>query len=290
MTRCCLATDIFRPADALIPTLEEVAPVYTAMFEFRHQDTGHVRLEVGMTKGFGTDGHYEVSHKQWTRIEKPNQPRPGNDTASPPLEVFMVRLHRCVGADRLEIEAVLIMDSAISWKLQISVENNVSEIRITPAMKDFAESVQFNEPLALASVAATAQRLFKYGTNLAVDGSIQKTAWLYRLKNENAYTFEIARYDTFSGSYSNTTARTPSSSMTTRWGASLYSKAWDTTFSENASLVIGEMAKWNPALETFFPESILTGTSGANAGFHNFLQDVHAVAEVLDEKRVGGPL
>ena len=182
------------------------------------------------------------------------------------------------------------MDSAISWKLQISVENNVSETRITPAMKDFAERVQFNEPLAGTSVAATAQRLFKYGTNLSVDGSIQKTAWQYRLKNENAYTFEIARYDTFSGSYSKTTARTPSSSMTTRWGASLYSKAWDTTFSENASLAIGETAKWNPALETFFPEGILTGTSGANAGFHNFLQDVHAVAEVLDEKWIGGPL
>lgn len=78
-------------------------PVYTAMFEFRHQDTGNVKLEVEMTKGFGTDSHYELSHKQWTRIEKSDPNRPCDETASPPLEVFMVRLHRCVVADNDEI-------------------------------------------------------------------------------------------------------------------------------------------------------------------------------------------
>lgn len=96
MTRCCLATNIFRPADVLIPTLDDVAPVYTAVFDFRHQETGDVRLEVGMTKGFGTDSHYELSHKQWTRIEKSDPSRLSDESASLPLEVFMVRLHRCV--------------------------------------------------------------------------------------------------------------------------------------------------------------------------------------------------
>ena len=96
ITRCRLATNIFKPADVLVPTLENVAPVYTAVFEFRHQDTGNVKLEVGMTKGFGTDSHYERSHTQWTRIEKSDPTRPSDETASPPLEVSMVRLHRCV--------------------------------------------------------------------------------------------------------------------------------------------------------------------------------------------------
>lgn len=102
MTRCCLANNKFKPADVLIPTLENVAPVYTAVFEFRHRDTGNVRLEVRMTKGFGTDSHYELSHKQWTRIEKLEPTRPSDETASPPLEVSMVRLHRCVIVDSYE--------------------------------------------------------------------------------------------------------------------------------------------------------------------------------------------
>ena len=103
MTRCCHATHIFKPADVLIPALENVGPVYTAMFEFRHQDTGNVKLEVGMTKGFGTDSHYELSHKQWTRIEKPDPTRPSDETASPPLEVTMVRLHRCALVENYEV-------------------------------------------------------------------------------------------------------------------------------------------------------------------------------------------
>lgn len=102
MTQCCLSSDIFKPADVLVPALEDVAPVYTAMFEFRHQDTGNVKLEVGMTKGFGPDSHYELSHKQWTRIDKSDPTRLGCETASPPLEVFMARLHRCVFADKYE--------------------------------------------------------------------------------------------------------------------------------------------------------------------------------------------
>ncbi|SLM39900.1 hypothetical protein LPUS_10560 [Lasallia pustulata] len=290
ITRCRLATNIFKPADVLVPTLENVAPVYTAVFEFRHQDTGNVKLEVGMSKGFGTDGHYERSHTQWTRIEKSDPTRPSDETASPPLEVSMVRLHRCVVVENYETEALLNGDSGISWRLQISTENCVSESRITPAMKEFVESIQFEEPLTGVEAAARKPQMFKYMAKLPVRNFVQKTTWQYRLKKENAYIFEITRYDSFTESRSNAMAEDPSKVMRTRWGASLYNTAWDSTFSENASLILGEMAKWDPRLETFFPWSMSIGISEANAGFRDFLQKVDAVAEALDESGMGGPL
>ena len=150
-------------------------------------------------------------------------------------------------------------------------------------MKDFAEGVQFNEPLVGVEVTARAPQVFKYLPKLPVDNFVQKTAWQYRLKNKNAYTFEITRYDSFSESRSSTTANKSSKFMRTYWGASLYNRTWDTTFSENASLVLGEMAKWDPTLKNFFPWSISTGIAEANAGFHDFLQNVEAVAEALEE-------
>ena len=155
-------------------------------------------------------------------------------------------------------------------------------------MKEFAESVRFHEPLGGRGVASRAPQVFKYLTRFPVDIFVQKTAWQYQLKNESAYTLEITRYDSFSDSHSNTTSKKPFDSMHTRWGASLYNRAWDTTFSENASLVLGEMAKWNPTLETFFPRAISTGISEASAGFHDFLQNIDTVAEALEGIGVEG--
>lgn len=155
-------------------------------------------------------------------------------------------------------------------------------------MRDFAESVQFKEPLAGMRVAARGPQVFKYLANLPVDNFVQKTAWRYRLKTENTYTLEITRYDSFSEAHSNTTAKDPSKVTRTRWGASLYNRAWDTTLSENANMVLGEMAKWDSTLETFFPRSISKSLAEANAGFHEFLQNVDAVAAALEDSGVKG--
>lgn len=155
-------------------------------------------------------------------------------------------------------------------------------------MRDFAEDVQFNEPLAGIGVAAQGPQVFKYPAKLPVENFVQKTAWQYRLKNENAYTLEITRYDLFSESRPHNTAKDLSKAMRTRWGASLFNRAWDTTLSENASLSLGEMAKWDSKLETFFPWSISTGIAEANAGFHDFLHNVNAVAEAMEESGVKG--
>lgn len=155
-------------------------------------------------------------------------------------------------------------------------------------MRNFAESVQFNEPLAGTLVAARGPQVFKYLANLPVNNFVQKTAWQYRLKTENTCTLEITRYDSLSEARSNTTAKDPSKFMRTRWGASLYNRAWDTTLSENANLVLGEMANWNPTLQTFFPWGISTSLAEANAGFHKFLQNVDAVAAALEGSGVKG--
>ena len=112
----------------------------------------------------------------------------------------------------------------------------------------------------------------------------QKTAWRYRLKGSCGYVLEIARYDTFDlknkyGS-SRPADRKP---KTTHWGASFWNEIWDEKLSTNASLEIGLKANWDPSLDSFFPKNYRTQSEAPGAGFDDFLHNVQAVMNILND-------
>lgn len=84
LAQICNANGIFAPADVLTTALEDVAPVYTARFEFDIPGTGRVQLEHEMGSP-GMEGLYEATHTLWTRISDKAE-------AAHPMEVFVIRL------------------------------------------------------------------------------------------------------------------------------------------------------------------------------------------------------
>lgn len=82
------ADGIFQPLDNSIYTLEEVAPSFSARFEFQKDEETNqpaIQLDVELNTS-GLDNLYEKTHALWTRIDR-------RDNAVP-LSVFMVRLDR----------------------------------------------------------------------------------------------------------------------------------------------------------------------------------------------------
>ena len=64
----------------------------------------------------------------------------------------------------------------------------------------------------------------------------QKTSYKYRLVHNNAYVFEIARYDVYGD------PKDENIPVHTSWTASLYNREWDSTLAGNSELDIGSVA------------------------------------------------
>ena len=54
---------------------------------------------------------------------------------------------------------------------------------------------------------------------------------------------------------------------------------------KNSKLELGEMAGWNPTLDTFFPQDPRSKTAGLNAGFTDFLKHMKTIAQLLDQTK-----
>lgn len=96
-----------------------------------------------------------------------------------------------------------------------------------------------------------------------------------------AWIFEFSRYDTYDFSIKGL-AYTP---RNTYWGATFWSSEWDSILSENANLGIGQAARWNRNLGTFFPQNFKSPFTGPDAGFRDFLSNMKSIVELLDEMK-----
>ena len=105
----------------------------------------------------------------------------------------------------------------------------------------------------------------------------QKTALRYRLADQPEWCFEIARYDSY-GDPKNVNVP-----VETNWGATLYNTNWDSVLTANSTLGIGEAARWEPKLETFFPSR--PGTADmeeGDPGVTEFVKTVEVVTKFID--------
>lgn len=250
---------------------DELRPIYTGRFKFSSPDTGNVTLEVEFSKVSGGQGIYEVTRSQWTKDEWTE--------ASVPLEQNMMQLNGYATVIYvLQDSSLNLLFSGSSWRLHITSENILDDVRITPKMADFAASVTYRPPPQGIRPELTGHNVFKFSSNLRYESFEQKTAVQYCHKKHVNWIFELARYDTFTGNI--TTA-----SEKTQWGASYLNAEWDNILGANLALGIGQSAQWNPWLETFFPKNDRTTNTGKNTGFQDFMQDLSYITGRLDEMK-----
>ncbi|MCJ1269168.1 hypothetical protein MMC22_009057 [Lobaria immixta] len=257
------ATKIFTPTDALTTKLDDVSPVYTARFEFDIPGTGKVKLEIERSIPSSTE-LYETTQSVWTRKTEKVE-------AIHPMELFMIRLH-----------------GGISWEFQVSTSQALDASRITPMMTAFVDSVKFKLPPKdeRPKIWDSALKVFTWTSSMSVSSFEQKTSLRYRIVDNSDWMFEFARYDDYGGSIPGAPM---SSSPSTSWGATFWNSEWDRALGQNASLKIGEAAKWDPKLDKFFPGTRRTGGDPReSAGLKLFLAKTKAIAELLDGSKVEG--
>ncbi len=172
--------------------------------------------------------------------------------------------------------------SGASWKFRITTEHQLDNWRIDQQMVDFAESVKIKGSRSGAEL--DGRKLFDWCPASAgfLKPSIfeQKIALRYRLAYDQAFVFELARYDSYDLS---TNAQMP---CTTHWGASMWNSDWEVILSGNAGLSLGECADWDSRLQAFFPNPHPDKTKDkipqVEPGLERFLHHIRMVTESLD--------
>ena len=161
-------------------------------------------------------------------------------------------------------------------------------------MIDFADSVRVKVSQTGAGARLDGRKVFSWGgADTASTGFLkpsifeQKTALRYRLADDQAFVFEIARYDSYDLS---TDTQSP---CTTHWGASMWNSDWEVILSANAGLGLGEYADWDARLPAFFPKPCPSTKNGKEKekssdiepGLDAFLDHIRVVTECLDRIR-----
>ena len=164
--------------------------------------------------------------------------------------------------------------------LHAFTENTIDTSRVTPKMKEFADSVRLIKS-AKAGFEPTGQRLFRWERDLP--GTLrpttfeQKTSYQYRMVHNTDIVFEIARYDVYADTEDEN--RTVHSS----WAANLSNINWDSTLAGNSDLGLGQSAAWEPELSTFFPGYGTAADKGTDQGLFDFLNTVQKATNFIDD-------
>lgn len=252
------ATDLFLPMDSSGISLEEVVPSFSACFDFKNPDSPPMTFTLELSSSYAAPTIYEKVQELWTRTDR-------RDNAVP-LEAFMARL-----------------DGGASWKLQVSTENNIDSSRVNPKMTQFADSVKLSK-IPRTRTELTGQKVFAWGKDLPgvmqPSAFQQKTALRYRLSHQPEWEFEIARYDNYGD------PKNENIPVETNWGATLSNTNWDSILTANSTLGIGEAARWDPNLKTFFPArpdpAHMGRVGGADPGVAEFFKNVEVVTKFID--------
>ena len=255
------ANGLFEPLDHSTFELEDVVPSFSACFTFRESDGPTYQLDVGYDPDPFEDRMHNKTHSVWTKPD-----RRDNSTV---LGVYKIQI-----------------DGGSSWMLHILNEKSVDKSRITPRMEEFANSVTLKKSPP-GPLKPTGHKMFQWKKDIygiMVPRSFeQKTSYKYRLKDNNEYVFEIARYDVYGDPKDENTP------VHTSWAASLYNREWDAIFADNSERDIGQSAHWDPRLATFFPAHGSSVDKGADPGVVEFLSTVDMVTAFADSIKKQAP-
>ena len=255
------ANGLFEPLNHSTFELEDVVPAFSACFTFQESDGPTYQLDVGYDPDPFDDHMHEKTQSTWTRADR-------RDTRTV-LGVYKIQL-----------------DGGSSWMLHILNENTMEKSRITSRMEEFANSVMLKKSPP-GPLKPTGHKMFQwrkevYGA-MVPKSFEQKTSYKYRLKDDTDYIFEIARYDVYGN------PRDENTPVHTSWAATLYNREWDATLAGSSELGIGQSAKWDPRLATFFPAHGSSVDKGPDPGLVKFLSTVDMVTAFTDSLRKEAP-
>ncbi|KAL3491178.1 hypothetical protein BJX62DRAFT_237416 [Aspergillus germanicus] len=263
--RCFSAGHLLVPCDGLRSPSRSPELAYSVNFEFMGSDKSMLRLEAEFTKSPGAQD-YEITQRRWLR------PRTGGQAADqrPPLHVAVTDFERS------------------DWQLEIKSLEFHDTASINTALKKFSHTIGFRRTKNMGNILAKPERKVIFPADAPVSRFVEKTAIRYSLKGTD-YILEIARYDEYRraevsvhpGQSGATITGGISQTPFTTWGASIFGTNWDNLLGGHANLPVGQAARYNPSLSTFFPPKVPLPDDDEAKGFWDFIDVVKKAASLL---------
>ncbi|KAI9839915.1 MAG: hypothetical protein M1819_000107 [Sarea resinae] len=255
ISRCCGARSVLEPMDVMCGALEEVRPIYSAMFEVASSDgMGHLRLEIEFRKST-KPGEFEVPLKKWFRINNSN----GTNGMEKSGKILMP-----LNLNFVDLEK----DSA--WQFEVAANNAIEYSQITPKMHKFADCIRLNiNPDPITSK----EPLITFTETIDTRFFIQKSSYRYSMRR-SAYVLEASKYELFSRQ--TTLSGRGSVNAGEHWQVSMYNAEWDNIVGQQANLEIGECGPSLPTLNTFFPSD-----ADSAPGLSDFLDKINETLDII---------
>ncbi|KAF7191296.1 hypothetical protein HII31_07319 [Pseudocercospora fuligena] len=252
------ASDLLIPHGAMTTSLRDVKPVFAATFVF---DDANGALQLHMTwhelEEKKADGpEYLLEQAKWTRLDRDTN-RP-----TPLLDMSLTDLH-----------------TGSAWQFEIAASRSVEEYKVPQNLRDFAARVTIDP---IQAVKQSADKSFvRYNPFMRLRSFRQEVSFRYNILNSD-YTLELKRFQDRIFSTQQTLVEKPKVTVyEPRWGVNVFRTDWDTAFSKNERLPIGEVADWDDTFEVVFPSDIGPDVEDDGDGFEQLLGKLDGIAALV---------
>ncbi|KAK5120969.1 hypothetical protein LTR85_005753 [Meristemomyces frigidus] len=231
--------DLITPSDAVVAELGDVKPVYSVIFTFA-DEVGNLRLVVEWQEAqdvFNMKTSFEQLSRKWTRLER------DIDTPTSLLDVSLTDL-----------------TTGSAWQFDVLATQAVDESRLPQQLVDFAHNLQFDP--AVAKKQSTDRLFVRVSPHATLRSVQQRISYRYTITNSD-FKLELSRFQDrmYTGRVSSVTSTGLPKVHEPRWSLSVYRTEWDTMFSQNERLPVGEQTTWQDDVATWFPYDVGPGSS-----------------------------
>ncbi|KXT01537.1 hypothetical protein AC578_4548 [Pseudocercospora eumusae] len=252
------ASDLLIPHGAMTTSLRDVKPVFAATFVF---DDANGALQLHMSwheleEGKADGPEYLLEQAKWTRLDRDTN-RP-----TPLLDMSLTDLH-----------------TGSAWQFEIAASRSVEEYKVPQNLRDFASRVTIDP---IQAVKQSADKSFvRYNPFIRVRSFRQEISFRYNILNSD-YTLELKRFqDRIFSTPQTLVEKQKVTVYEARWGVNVFRTDWDTAFSKNESLPIGEAADWDDTFEVVFPSDIGPDVEDDGDGFEQLLGKLDRIAALV---------
>jgi len=226
------ADDLLDPRDSMDHTLDEVKPIYTAVFIIA-DDAGDMCLEISWKEtadsSRSSKPEFEELSRTWTRLDR------GNTSQTSLVDISLVNLK-----------------NSSAWHFELSASNAIDNNKLALRYHNLADSIRAD--IQIARQQRTDKPFVRWNSYAPVKMLHQRTTYLFALKNSN-YTLELMRFQDRVFTHQIHSVKEPDCKICEpRWSLEVYHSMWDTLLTRNEHLAVGAMTDWDDGVKTWFPE------------------------------------
>jgi hypothetical protein len=243
--------------------LAEIKPMYTAVFTFvdpSNSEAGEIRLTViweELQDSLLKTPTYDQTSKKWTRLER---------DAETPSSILNISLSD--------------LTTGMAWQFDVHAAQTIDEARLPRGLSEFGDSVTPDAKIARkAADPSNADMSFVTyrPSNAHLKHVEQRLTYRYGLIGSD-FTLELTRFQhsSFPDRKFPILSKAELILYEARWGLSLHRIEWDTMFTKNERLPVGEKADWSRKEDVWFP-------SDTQKGFEQMMETLDHVASLVVE-------